>query len=195
MSEIGFVFTLLPGLLTFIIVRTLTGRERKIDVTEATLHGLAYTLLTHALWELCKLPPTLIPTPDVVGLCLCSVLIGVLVSVSVKHRLAFGLMRYCGLTSEPEFPTVWETAFTLSSTELGDWVVIEFADGRRIMGAVKSVSPDHVEGHVCLQDARWLVSSSENPILLDGWFLTASKNIANIHFLNSKRVPDATIAK
>jgi len=43
-DSLGLLFTLLPGLLTFVIVHAMTARGQKIEPIEAVLYGLAYTL-------------------------------------------------------------------------------------------------------------------------------------------------------
>ncbi|MEL6898841.1 MAG: hypothetical protein AAFP90_22305, partial [Planctomycetota bacterium] len=103
LSDLGIVFSLLPGLVTYLAVRLCTGRERKIEVTEAILHALAYTLLSHAVWALCCLPGSYIPTPDIVGLSLCAIAIGLALSVAINRHLAISTLRFLGLTRQPEF--------------------------------------------------------------------------------------------
>lgn len=161
-----------------------TGRERKIDVTEAILHGLAYTLLSHALWAICQLPGSLIPTPDIVGLSFCAMAIGAGLSVAINRRLAFSSLRWLGLTRQPEFPSVWETVFQVSERDLGEYVVVELDDDRRMLGAILGVSPSQQNGHMCLQHCQWLPTQlHETSVQIDGWFLVPATRIKSVHFL------------
>lgn len=178
--------------MTYLVVRLCTGRERKIDVSEAILQGLAYTLLSHALWSVCKLPGSLIPTPDIVGLSLCAIFIGLVLSVAVNRHLVFSSLRYLGLTRQPEFSSIWETTFKLSERQLGEYVVVELDDEKRIQGAILGVSPNDPDGHLCLQRCQWLPASPDSePIPIDGWYLVPTKRILSVHFLPTAKESNA----
>lgn len=153
-------------------------------MTEAILQGLAYTLLAHALWAICQMPGSWLPTPDIVGLSLCAIFIGLLLSVAINRRLAFAALRRLGLTRQPDFPSIWETAFRLSENELGEYVVVELDDERRILGAIRGVSPYQSDGHLCLERCQWLpMRTDAGTIPIDGWFLVPTARIRSVHFL------------
>ncbi|WP_417736488.1 DUF6338 family protein [Rosistilla oblonga] len=192
LSDLGIVFALLPGLVTYLVVRLCTGRERKIDVTETILHGLAYTLLSHAVWVVCTLPGSLLPTPEIVSLTLSAIVVGLVVSLAINRRVAFRTLRKLGLTREPEFPTVWETTFKLSEHDVGEYVVLELDDERRILGAILGVSPEQRDGHIALQRSQWLpMTPNDATIQIEGWFLIPAARVCSIHFLPRYKANDA----
>lgn len=184
LTDLGIVSSLLPGLVAYLVVRQCTARERKIDVTEAILHALAYTLLSHAIWAICTSLGSLIPTPEIVGLTLCAVFVGLVVSVTTNHRISYSLLRKLRLTRQAEFPTIWETSFVHAERELSEYAVFELDDDRRIMGAIRGVSSDCADGHICLEKCQWLSSELHNPsVPIEGWFLVQAKRVKSVHFI------------
>tara|TARA_R110002073_G_scaffold299268_1_gene466193 strand:+ start:11012 stop:11413 length:402 start_codon:yes stop_codon:yes gene_type:complete len=126
------------------------------------------------------------PTPDIVGLSLCAISIGLVLSVAINRHLAFSTLRYLGLTRQPEFPSVWETAFQLSERQLGEYVVVELDDERRMLAAVVGVSPFDSNGHLCLQRCQWLPTVPDgDTIPISGWYLVPINRIRSVHFLPS----------
>lgn len=170
--------------MTYLVVRLCTGRERKIDVTEAILHGLAYTLLAHALWAICMMPGSVFPTPDIVGLPLCALFIGMTLSFAINQQVVFAFLRKAGLTREPDFTSIWENTFRCSEDKVGEYVVVELDDDRRILGAVLGVSPHQTDGHLSLQRCQWLPTEpGGDTIPIDGWFLVPAARVKSVHFL------------
>lgn len=88
LETIGLLFTLFPGLVTYLIVRLLTCRDSRLDAVQAILYGLAYTVLAHFFWAIAKWPGSYLPTPDIVGLGSTAIILGIGISVSLKYFAA-----------------------------------------------------------------------------------------------------------
>jgi hypothetical protein len=156
-DSLGLLFTLLPGLLTYVVVRALTARGEKIEPAEAILHGLAYTLVVHAIWFGLTALGSVIPTPDLIGLALTAV--GLALGVAALHNSGrfYGLLRRWRLTNQPSWLTIWETAFReYRGVRKGEYAVLHLKDGRRVMGAIRGFSPRQEKGHVCMERVQWL---------------------------------------
>ncbi len=181
-GSVGLLFQLLPGLITFLVVRWLTARGRKIETAEAILHGLAYTLVVHAIWSFLTAIGSLIPTPDLMGLSLCAVGLGLAASWLTNSGSIYGVLRKLMLTREASWPSIWETAFREFTGRIGEYVVLEFKDRRRLLGAIRGFSADQEGGHVYLARPRWIHSDSDAPEQ-PGTLLVNATDIASVQFL------------
>jgi hypothetical protein len=186
---LGVLFTLLPGLVTFLVVRSLSARERKLDPTEVVLHGLAYTLIVHAIWQLLKSLGSWVATPDIVGLSLTAVAIGVLLAWLFNRAVLYSWFQRLGITDESNWASIWETAFREFRAQGGDYAVMHLRDGRPIMGAIRGHSASQVGGHICLESAGWLPSEGNAlPLVeLPGRILLCPKDVAFVEFVPSPR--------
>lgn len=182
LESLGLLFSLLPGLLTYIVVRALTARERKLDAVEAVLHGLAYTVLVHALWELLTLN-SWIPTPDLVGISLCSLVIGLAIAKCHSRGWIYNLLRLCGITEESTWQSAWETSFRMARADGREYAVLYLKDGRRIMGAVRGFSSEQSAGHVAIDRSRWLCENNE-VIAIPGLMLLSANDVLSVQFLD-----------
>ena len=200
------VISLLPGLVTYVIVHLLVSRTRKIETVDAILVGLAYTLVVHGIWHLLKLPGSVFPTPDIVGTTLVAVILGLGLSICANHGWIYDALRYLRITNQPQWQSIWETAFRRSTVELeNSWVILELKNGKRIMGYVFAFSGQREGGHVCISDPRWLNDSdgddSDEQTPIGGWFLVDNSQIVSVHFqpkhersTNDKRTDASTAA-
>jgi hypothetical protein len=194
------LFALLPGLVTFLVHKALTRRERNIDATEAVLWGLAYTLLVHALWVLAKLPGSLIPTPDIVGLSLTAVALGVALSWLTNSGQGYAFLRQLGLTSGASWPTIWQSVFREFRRRVrprandpfpyrGQYIVVELRDGRRLLGGLVAQSDNQEDGHLVLDNYYWISGQSQQPNRR-GVILIAGKDVAFVEFIPKNREDD-----
>jgi hypothetical protein len=183
-DSLGILFTLLPGLITFVIVRSLTARSRKMEPTDAILLGLAYTLLVHAIWTVLTLA-SWIPTPDIVGLSLSAVGLGLFVSWLTNAGSAYRVFQWLRLTQESTWPSIWETAFREFRSNQGEYAVFEFTDGRRLYGAIHGFSADQRDGHILIDRAKWIHSNDENGDLPEqpGSLLIRADDVATVQFM------------
>ncbi|HEX3552192.1 MAG TPA: DUF6338 family protein [Thermoanaerobaculia bacterium] len=182
-DSLGLLFTLLPGLLTYLIFRALSARGEKIDAVEAVLDGLAYTLVVHALWFSLKQLGSWIPTPDLLGLSLTAVGLGLSLATVYNSGTGYRMLRRLRLTGEPSWLTIWETAFReFRGVQKGEYAVLHLNDGRRVMGAIRGFSSQQKKGHVCLARVRWFSgteASEEHP----GLHLFNAGDICVVEFL------------
>lgn len=183
-DSLGILFTLLPGLITLVLVRALTARSRKIEPTEAILHGLAYTLLVHSIWTALTIR-SWIPTPDIVGLSLSAIALGLILSWLTNAGMTYGVFRWLNLTHEPSWPSIWETAFREFRGSQGEYAVFEFKDGRRLYGAIHGFSSDQKEGHLLVDRARWIHAADEHQQQSEqpGSLLIRADDVAIVQFM------------
>lgn len=180
-DSLGVLFVLLPGLLTCLIVKALTSRERKLEAVEVVLHALAYTLIVHAVWSFLTLW-SWIPTPDIVGLSIVSVVLGLIVAKVNSRGWIFDGLRHVGLTAESSWQSTWESSFRHAARSGMDYVVLHFKDGRRVMGEVRGYSAEQLNGHITLDRVKWLVSTG-NPIEMEGLLVVAASDVVFVQFL------------
>lgn len=181
-DSLGLLFTLLPGLLTFVVVHAMTARGQKIDPIEAVLYGLAYTLAVHGIWGLLVRAGSLVPTPDIVGLPLTALLMGLGISIVATSGWSYAVLRRLRVTGQSSWVTIWETAFREFRGGQGEYAVLHLQDGRRVMGSVRAFSPHQKDGHVCLDRVKWLDGSQageEHP----GVHILGGNDIAVVEFI------------
>jgi hypothetical protein len=198
LESLGILSALLPGLLTLIVVRYLCGRDKKPEAVEATLHALAYTLVVHGIWAILKSLGSWFPMPDIAGLSLCAIGLGVVVAWISNNGQAHAVIARCGLTSEAPWATVWESAFRAFRRDGGEYVVLTLKDGKRILGALRAYSGQQKEGHVCIDRARWLGTDGGSEPEQPGMLAFSAEAIESIQFMplvkgsSDARVTDST---
>ena len=192
LDELGILFALLPGLLTYLVKHTLVSRHEALSGIKVVMWGLAYTLVVWSIWELFKWPGAFLPTPDLVGLSACAVSLGAGAAFLDSSGLAFKWARRLRLTHQPVFPSVWRAAFhQFRREEKGEFAVLHLRDGRRLYGAVVGISPTREKGHVFLQPAAWLPKGDAEPDGPDGQlpslnpagFLIPTDDVAIVEFV------------
>ena len=190
LDELGILFALLPGLLTYLVKHTLVARHESLAATKVVLWGLAYTMVDWAIWEAVKWPGSVLPTPDLVGLSLTAVAVGAVTAAADSSGRLFKFARRIGLTNQPVFPSVWRAAFHQFRFERkGEWVVLHMRDGRRMLGGVVAISPTRENGHVLLQPARWLLDDESGGAggmsvpMNRGGYLISTADIAIVEYL------------
>ena len=67
----------------------------------------------------------------------------------------------------------------------GEYVVVEFKDGRRILGAIRGFSNEQGNGHIVLQKSKWLHANEEQPEQ-PGMILVSAGDVSTIQFLPSQ---------
>jgi hypothetical protein len=155
LESAGLVFALLPGLLTYLVHHALTHRSEPTSAVTAVLWGLAYTLLVHAIWALATLPGSLIPTPDIVGLSITAVGLGLALASLSRSGFVFRWLRAIGVTISTNW-TPWETALIESRREGIDYAVAHLKDKRSVKGGICGYSHKQKDGHLVLSPYQWL---------------------------------------
>lgn len=187
-SSLGGLFTLLPGLITYLIVHVLCERHKKLDAADVVLKSLAYTLLCHAIWQVLKSMGSLIPTPDIIGLPVCAIALGLFAARLANSGAAYRLLRRLRMTDQPSWVSIWDSAFREFRDGVGEYTVLILKDGRRIYGAIRGFSSEQREGHVCLDRFRWLDADIAEPEVR-GTILVNAEDVAFVHFIPAEKVP------
>jgi len=177
----------MPGLVTFLVLRALTERSKKIEATEAVLYGLAYTLLVHAAWSLLSMTPAAV-VPAVAAEPLIALILGVLFAWASNNDWLYRALRRIGVTRESSSSSVWIAAFEEAKRERIEYAVLYLTDGRRLYGNVRGVSDEPSDGHVLLGDHRWLDEDSCGDSAMEGGFLVVKQaDILLVEFVPSAR--------
>lgn len=181
-ESLGILFTLLPGLLTYLVVRLLTARGKELQTTEMVLYSLAYTLIVNATWALLKAVGSWIPTPDLVGLSLSAVAWGIAVSVGIMFGFPYNVLNCIKVTREGPCPTTWQSAMHVFRSKGGEYLLLNFKDGRRVLGATRGLPAQQKDGHFCLERVRWL-SPGTDEIEQPGLMLFNAEDVSFVQFL------------
>jgi hypothetical protein len=176
------IFTLLPGLVSYKIVQVLTNPSHKVEATEAVVTGLAYTLISHLMWNILKWPGSLIPTPEPIGIMLCSITVGLAVSWGVSSDWVFKILRWTQITRRPSTDSIWQASIDYGHRKYGGFAIVTFDDGRRLYGRIRAVSSDQESGHIFLTSARWIHHKTDDPIE-PGAFLVSLNKVEYLHLI------------
>ena len=187
-ESVQVLFALLPGLLTVLVVRSLAAREQKLEAVETVIRGLAFTLLVHAIWALLTIG-SIIPTPDIIGMPLCAVALGLIVATIINSGWMYEILRFSRLTSESSWGNAWKSSFRHAAKNVGEYAVLHLKDKRRILGAVRCYSADADGGHVAIDKAAWLSQSNEVKDAI-GFLIFPVEEIKFIQFLESQGEPN-----
>ena len=182
LDNVGLLFSLLPGIVAYLVVHYLTARARKLDAVEAVLHGLAYTLVVNAIWTfLCQW--SWFPTPDLVGLSICAVAFGV--GIAKVHNAGWGynFLRSLGLTHQPPWSSVWQTAFERARPDYSGHVLLYFKDARRMQGNLRGWSEDRDKGYLAVDNCLWLDEKNQETSLGEDLLLLDTEQVSIVQFL------------
>ncbi len=180
-ESLGILFTLLPGLVTYLIVHSLTAREKKHEAAEVILHALAYTLIVYAIWSFLTLK-SCFPTPDLLGLLLTAITFGLCFAILVNWGIIYTVLQYYGLTGESAWHSIWYTTFRYSHGEDFEYALLYLKDKSKLRGAIRGYSRNQKDGHVALESGCW-IDDDNNEIPADGLLLIPGEEITMIHFL------------
>lgn len=188
LNTLGTLFTLLPGLLTYLVVHFLTARERKLEATEAVLMGLGFTVIVNTLYAVAANFSKLPAEPNLPSLTIIALTIGLVVSISTNNGLGYAILRKSRLTKESSWRSTWVTALKTFDEEGGDWVFVYLSDGSRLLGAVAGYSSDITDGHLALQDCSW-VKADDEKIKTPGVILIPGEQIVTLQLLTPMQEP------
>ncbi|GIW83413.1 MAG: hypothetical protein KatS3mg105_5220 [Gemmatales bacterium] len=162
----GLLFALLPGFLTYVVVHALTNRERPLETVEAVLHALGYTLLVHALWWMLTRWSWL-PTPDLVGLSLSALVVGLLIAKLSNSGKTFEWLQKFGISSQPPWPSIGIQHFAQLGWRTASMPLFTYRMVEESWGQSAATRLDKQGGHVALRDARWLADDKQEEEELD----------------------------
>jgi Family of unknown function (DUF6338) len=188
---------LLPGFLASAILDALTIRKERTQL-EKVIEALVFSLVVYAFWSwIVVRQPLQIEIEQInekttryslsigpsgpLWLFVFGVLIGLTMSFLITNDLPTRLLRPLRITRASTRATVWDDV--LSSID--KYVVVEFSDGRRIMGWPRFFSDTPREGSLFLQDAAWVLDDGTTVnISGPGILITKNMIVSNVIFLD-----------
>lgn len=175
------LLALIPGFLTAEIVGALVLRQERSPL-DRVIQALIYTFLSHLLWGTIGwwLPDR--PGIHLVGLGLCAVFWGLLLTWLINTGMAHRFLRKMRLTRTASRPNEWYDAFYRTERH----VVLHLNDGRRLFGwpLLYPQRPDR--GHVFLTGAEWLDRPEGAPPCPQVDFLIDVSDVRFVEFLPPK---------
>lgn len=204
MNPIGFetlltLTILLPGFLSAAILNGLTVRRERTQL-EKIVEALVFSFVLYALWTSLVLQQPLtihsekvedkvtrysisLEPADVLWLFGLAVGFGLLMSLLVTNDIPTKLLRWLRITHVSTRSSVWGDVFI----DIKKYVLVEFADGRRILGWPRYVSDTPDEASIFLEKASWVLDDgSEVPIHGPGILITKHMPIQSVSFLEPK---------
>ncbi len=120
--------------------------------------------------------------------------IGLVLSWLTNTGRGYATLRQLGLTQIGSWPTIWQSAFREFRNKLrggerdtfpyrGQYIVVEFRDGRRLIGGLVAQSETQEDGHVILDNYYWANEKDANKRARPGAILIPAKDIAFVEFI------------
>jgi hypothetical protein len=154
-GTLSILLALFPGLITLQIIRALTIRDG-LPISERIIQALLYTFLCHATWAAIG---RLFGMDGVslVGLACAAMFWGAFLSWLINSDKLHVFLRRMGLTKRTSRPNEWYNAFYRTEK----YVVVHLKDGRRVFGYPRIWPDTPNQGHLFIQEARWLREEGE----------------------------------
>jgi hypothetical protein len=177
---------LLPGFLAYAVFCALQRRGDKLEATNAVLNALGLTLVVHITWYAAKSAGSIVPTPDVVGLTVTSIIVGLGLCYNDEYAIAFRLLRKVKFTDSAPWHTIWLTAFNYGRGTSRGYVVLHFKDtSRRIIGYVAGFPRQSQQQHILLTQYRWLHDNTVQE--RHGSILISLDEVSMVEFLDYEK--------
>lgn len=203
MEGLGFetlevLLILLPGFLASLIISALTVRKEKTEL-DKVVEALVYSFVLWVIWGAFILKHPLavevervsekssryyfsVSSIEMLWLLLMAILLGLLLSTVYTHDIPTEILRWLKLTRATTRASVWDDVFS----DVQRYVIVEFNDGRRVMGWPSYISNTPDENSLFLEDASWVMDDgSEQTIKGPGMLITKNMPIQNIVFLDA----------
>jgi hypothetical protein len=201
MPEFGFaalavLLVLLPGFLTARVVQSLCVRPSQTEL-DKIVEALLYSFLIYVVFAVLREPSPLrvivteradgakvfspqVDSVDLLFLLLLAFVLGLAVSASVTNDLHGRLFRRARLTQRTTRSSIWSDVFH----ELGNYVQVQFCDGRKIIGWPRYYADTPEEASLFLENAAW-VDRDNKLVDIPGPGVLTTKNmpIESIMFL------------
>lgn len=189
---------LLPGFLAMSLLATLTPSPKKGSLQQMVT-ALIFTLVIYSLHGLfsSEIPFHLIKktTNQVVDysfafrpgstwlLILITVCVPLIISGSIKWDVHMKFFRLLKITDQTSRDNVWFDVFT----DKKGWIIVNFEDGRRLLGWPEYYSDNPSDPTLFLSSAEWLVNDTESIALNnEGILITNNYEIESIEFLREE---------
>lgn len=192
---------LLPGFLTAELVRVLSTRPKRSEF-DKVIQAFIYSFLVYVCFSAVRgaFPITIhvesgegathyLPEFHfwpLLELTLIAGLMGVAVATMMNHDFPLSLFQKWGITQRTFRPTVWSDCFRLPT----EYVQVELADGRHIIGWLCYFSDTPEDSSLYLEDAAWRTEDGAS-VAIDGpgILITKESGIRSVMFLNAVREP------
>ncbi len=202
MEGLGFetllvLIVLLPGFLTSTILNALTVRRERSQL-EKIVEALVFSFIVYASWSWLVLRRPLqveverinekatrysisVSPSESIWLALIATALGLLMSFLLTNDVPTKLLRWPKITRASTRASVWSDVFT----GMTRYVVVEFTDGRRIIGWPRYFSDTPKEGSLFLERAAWVLDDGNTvDISGPGILITKNMRIDNVVFLD-----------
>jgi hypothetical protein len=203
MQEVTFegitaLLILLPGFLAAELVRILSSRPKRSEF-DKIVQAFIYSFLVYVIFSgvSSSFPITVHVEKSaegathyfpefhfgaLVAITVIAIMLAIVVATMMNNDFPLSLLRKIGMTQRTFRPSVWADVFRLPS----QYVQVELADGRQVIGWLVYFSDTPKEAALYLEDAAWLKSdSTQIPIEGPGILLTKETGIKAIMFLNA----------
>ncbi len=192
LKSVQLLYALLPGLLVFVILRTLTSRDKRLDATEAVLYGLAYTLICNAIvFTVTHYYPVVKEVPEVALLSTVAVVFAFVLSIEKNNAFFFRILQTLRITRENAWPSVWETVFRECRRNKSEFICVTMKDGTRVQGAIRHNTDDPTAaGHIALENAHWLDASNKLSPRISGLIVISVTEIQHLIFCRRENDPN-----
>jgi hypothetical protein len=189
---------LLPGFFSEMIVRKLVVKKEKTEL-QSVIEALVFSLITYVLYSviISRSPIELrvngdpsadgvstftVATTNTLWLLLISILVSVIWVIILNYDLDMKLLRKLKITKRSGYENAWLGVFE----DKQQYIVLNFADGRRLMGWPKCYSDDDENQCLYLTRPYWIVDGEYKKMDVDGIFITDKLEIESIEFLPKK---------
>jgi hypothetical protein len=116
-----------------------------------------------------------------------AVLLGLGFAWAMSKDQFHGIARKLGLTSRTSYPSQWYSAFVRKHK----WVVLHFADGRRIYGWPMEWPDESDKGHFVLSEPEWLLEDNQRaPLHQVAKILIPASDVKMVEFMKEENEID-----
>jgi Family of unknown function (DUF6338) len=192
---------LLPGFLTAELVRVLSTRRRRSEF-DKVIQAFIYSFLVYVCFTALRGSfPITVHVESAEGathylpefhfwplleLTLIAGLMALAVATMMNHDFPLSYFQKWGITQRTFRPTVWNDCFRLPT----EYVQVELADGRQVIGWLCYFSDTPEDASLYLEDAAWRKEDGTTvPIDGPGILITKESGIRSVMFLNAARQP------
>ncbi len=107
--------------------------------------------------------------------------LGLVLSALQTNDIHTRILRWLRVTRATTRTSVWDDAFS----DIKRYVLVEFSDGRRVMGWPRYISDTPEEGSLFLEYASWVLDEGEEQVINGpGMLITKNMPIQNVVFLD-----------
>jgi hypothetical protein len=166
------LYLLLPGFVTARIVQSLTVRKSQTEL-DKIIEALFFSFLIYVIFSFTESQLKWIPGSEIVQLFFLTLVTGVVWSILIHKDYLLRLVRRLKWTKKTSGASVWSDVFN----EPPKPILIEFTDGRRIIGMPDQFSETPEEGTLFLKKAKWIIGENDKATLRTPGLLIEEKGL------------------